>query len=79
MATQYLLVKFPQDCTVMADGSGVGATNKVLMLPAGEYLITLDASSYAPANQDVVLIGTSQIRPMVISFQLPSPSAAPAN
>lgn len=74
MAMQYLLVKFPQGRAVLADGSEVGSTNRVLMLPAGEYEITLDGNGYTPACQDAVLTGTSLNQPLVISFQV---SAAP--
>ncbi len=70
MAMQYLLVNFPQDRPVLADGSGVGTTNRVMMLPAGEYEITLDGGGHNPLTLDVVLNGTSLFAPMVISFQV---------
>ena len=68
MSIEYLLVTFHEDRTVLADGDSVGVTNHTLMLPANEYTITLDGADYAPPNQDVVLAGTSVMRPKVIGF-----------
>ena len=76
MAIQYLLVTFPQERAVKADGEGVGFANHMLMLPADEYLITLDGDGYTPSSQDVVLSGTSIVKPMVISFQPVTPAVA---
>jgi len=89
MAIEYLLVTFPEQRAVLADGNGVGFTNHTLMLPTDEYLITLAGTGYQPADQDIALSGTSLVKPMVISFALtgagagvtatppPSPSSAP--
>ena len=68
MAIEYLLVTYPDQRSVLADGSPVGVTNHTLMLPSGEYIITLDGSGYKPASQDIVLSGTSIVKPMVIAF-----------
>lgn len=68
MSIEYLLVVCPTECAVMADGNGVGFTNHVLMLPADEYTITVDAPGTLPASLDVVLSGTSIVRPKVVSF-----------
>jgi hypothetical protein len=68
MSIEYLLVSCPTDCAVFADGNGVGFTNHVLMLPADEYMITIDKTP-APPGQDVVLAATSIVRPKVISFE----------
>jgi hypothetical protein len=68
MAIQFLLVTFPDQRSVLADGNGVGFTNHILMLPAGEYLITLDGAGYSPASQDIALVGTSIVKPLVIAF-----------
>ncbi len=75
MAMQYLLVNFPQERAVFADGSGVGTTNRVLMLPAGEYEITLDGTGYTPLSQDAVLNGTSLNNPLVLKFLVASQPA----
>jgi hypothetical protein len=76
MAIEYLLVTFPEQRAVLADGEGVGVTNHTLMLPADEYEITLDGTGYQPVSQDVVLAGTSIVRPKVIAFTLTAPGAA---
>ena len=76
MAIEYLLVNFPEDRAVLADGKGVGFTNHTFMLPTDEYLITLDGSGYQPPSQDIALSGTSLGKPMVISFTPASPAAA---
>ena len=73
MAIEYLLVTYPDQRSVLADDSAVGVTNHTLMLPSGEYIITLDGSGYTPSSQDVVLSGTSIVKPTVITF---TPSAA---
>ena len=77
MAIEYLLVTYPEQRAVLADGNGVGFTNHTLMLPTDEYLITLDgAGGYQPPSQDIALSGTSLVKPMVISFTSTSPVAA---
>lgn len=68
MAIEYLLVTFPGQRNVFADGTGVGVTNHILMLPGDEYQITLDGNGCAPDSQDIPLNGTSLVRPLVIAF-----------
>ncbi len=75
MAIQYLLVIFPEQRAVLADEEGVGFTNHTLMLPADEYVITLGGEGYQPAKQNVVLSGTSIVRPKVIVFTSDPPVA----
>lgn len=69
MVIQYLLVTYPEQRAVLVDGAGVGFTNHTLMLPADEYTVTLDGGGYRPASQQVVLGGTSIVKPKVIAFQ----------
>jgi hypothetical protein len=45
MAIEYLLVTYPEQRAVLADGNGVGFTNHTLMLPTDEYLITLEGAA----------------------------------
>src|SRR5438105_4374360 len=73
MAIEYLLVTYPDQRSVLADGAAVGITNHTLMLPSDEYVITLDGSGYKPASQDIVLSGTSIVKPMVIAFTIEVP------
>ena len=76
MAIEYLLVTYPEQRAVLADGDGVGFTNHTLMLPTDEYLITLDGAGYQPPSQDIALSGTSLVKPMVVPFTPTSPVAA---
>src|SRR5688500_6887424 len=76
MSIEYLLVSFAEKRAVLADGAPVGFTNHMMLLPGDEYLITLDGDGYQPLSQDVVLSGTSLVKPMVIGF---APAAAGAS
>jgi hypothetical protein len=76
MAIEYLLVTYPEQRAVLADGDGVGFTNHTLMLPTDEYLITLEGAGYQPPSHDIALSGTSLVTPMVVSFTPTSPVAA---
>lgn len=68
MTIQYLLVTFPEQCNVLADGAAVGVTNHVLMLPGDEYQITLSSGNSSPTSQDIALVGTSLVKPLVVAF-----------
>ena len=69
MSLEYLLVVFPdQTRAVLADGDPVGVTNHTLILPANEYTITVDGAATQPPSHDVLLAGTSVVRPKVVSF-----------
>src|SRR5271166_1898376 len=68
MSVEYLLVSFPEDRDVLADGDRVGVTNHTILITANEYTITLGGDGYAPTSQDVVVAGTSIMRPKVITF-----------
>jgi transposase len=73
MSVEYLLVTFPEDRDVLADGDRVGVTNHTILISANEYVISLNGAGYAPTSQDVVVAGTSIMRPMVVAF---TPAAA---
>lgn len=68
MSVEYLLVSFPEDRDVLADGDRVGVTNHTILITANEYTITLGGDGYAPTSQDVVVAGTSIMRPLVVAF-----------
>ncbi len=68
MSLEYLLVVFPEQRAVLADDDAVGVTNHTLMLPANEYTIKLDGAPTQPESQDVILAGTSVVRPKVVTF-----------
>ena|SRR5687768_13534939 len=79
MSIEYLLVSFAEKRAVLADGAPVGFTNHMMLLPGDEYLITLDGDGYQPLSQDVVLSGTSLVKPMVIAFTPAAAAAAAAS
>jgi hypothetical protein len=68
MSVEYLLVTYKDDRDVLADGDRVGVTNHTILLPADEYVISLSGDGYAPPSQDVVVAGTSIMRPVVVAF-----------
>ena len=65
MAIEFLLVTFPEQREVLADGAGVGVTNHILMLPGD---ITIDGNGCAPASRVIALAGTSMVRRTVVAF-----------
>jgi hypothetical protein len=68
MSVEYLLVVYNGDRDVLADGDRVGVTNHTVLLAPNEYIITLSGAGYVPASADVVLAGTSIMRPKVVVF-----------
>jgi len=68
MSFEYLLVKFRENRMVCANEMPVGVTNHILILPPGDYDITLDGDGYTPDHQDIELDGTSPVRPNVVVF-----------
>lgn len=69
MSLEFLLVVFPEERAVLADGDRIGFTNHTVILPPNEYTITLDGTQTQPASETVVLSGTSVVRPKVIRFE----------
>ncbi len=68
MTLEYLLVNFKDDRTVLANGTSVGVTNHMVMLPPGDYAITLSGDATTPPEQDIELDGTSPVKPCVVLF-----------
>jgi hypothetical protein len=68
MTLEYLLVNFTEARTVFANGTAVGVTNHMVMLPPGDYAITLDGAPTTPSEQDIELDGTSPVKPCVVLF-----------
>jgi hypothetical protein len=68
MSVEYLLVVYNEDRDVLANGDRVGVTNHTILLATDEYIITLSGDGYAPPSKDVVLAGTSIMRPRVVVF-----------
>jgi len=75
VAIEFMLVTYSDQRTVYVDGEQVGVTNHTLMLPGNEYTVTLEGTGYAPDSQDVVLTGTSLVRPLVVPFTPAAPAA----
>src|SRR5271154_1508577 len=76
MSVEYLLVTFPDDRDVLADGDRVGVTNHTILITANEYTITLSGDDYVPTSQDVVVAGTSIMRPLVVVFRAAAAAVA---
>jgi hypothetical protein len=69
---QYVLVKFATDRTVVVDGTPCGATNQVLVVQQGTHSFSLgEPKDYIPLVILKLVVGTSQQKPMSISFDLP--------
>jgi hypothetical protein len=68
MNVEYLLVTFKEHRTVLADGTPVGITGHILILPPGGYDITLDGNATTPADIQIDLLGTSIVRPKILAF-----------
>ncbi len=68
MTFEYLLVNFRESRTVLANGTPVGVTNHILLLPTSDYLISLDGSPTTPPSEQVELDGTSAVHPTVVLF-----------
>lgn len=69
MSIEFLLVTYPANgVNVLADGDIVGVTNHMLLLPADAYDISLSDAAAKPPSQQVVLAGTSAVRPQVLVF-----------
>jgi hypothetical protein len=68
MALEFLLVVFSEDRRVLANGDPVGITNHTLLIPPNDYIIKLEGGGFAPPEQEVVITGTSIMRPKVVIF-----------
>jgi hypothetical protein len=68
---EYLFVKFPERRKVTVDGLIQGETDRVLALSPGTYTVALEpATRCRPLRQTVVLVGTTLMKPSVITFVL---------
>ena len=68
MQSEFLLVTFKDNRVVKANDTLVGVTNHMMILPPGDYVIALEGDGFNPPSQDIELIGTSHVRPMVVAF-----------
>src|SRR5262245_24343745 len=68
-SSEFLLVKAPDSRTVIVDGTASGHANSVLLVSPGSHLISLDPSEgVSPARQDVVVSGTTETTPLLVTF-----------
>jgi hypothetical protein len=67
MSVEYLLVVYQEDRDALAEGDRVVSPITRSSSHPGEYTITL-GGGYAPASVEVVLAGTSIMRPKVVVF-----------
>ena len=75
---EYLVVKFERSRRVVIDGNPFGLTNTVIQIEAGTHTVTLaPPADFAPATQAVVVVDTSALAPMTVTFS-PAPAAPPA-
>ena len=77
MSSEFILVTFPELRDVLTDGNVVGKTNRTLLLPADEYMVSLSGTGYSPSEQDIVLAGTSMHKPKVVAFTVTVAAVAP--
>jgi len=68
---EFIKVTFdPKDIRdVDANGSTIGETETVLMLPTNFYTVTLSGAGYSPSSWQGLVDGTLPDQPLVIAFQ----------
>jgi hypothetical protein len=73
---EYLVVKFERSRGVMINGNPFGLTNTIIQVEAGTHTVTLAPPiDFSPATLNVVVVETSALAPLTVSF---SPAPAPA-
>ncbi len=66
---EFLLVVYAAERDVLIDGVAAGITNHLITLAPGTYTISLDgALDFDPAEVDVVVEGTSPLKPKKVAF-----------
>jgi hypothetical protein len=66
---EFLLINYPWERGVVIDGVEAGLTNHLITLAAGTYTVSLvPPEDFFPADQDVVVKGTSPLRPREVEF-----------
>ena len=77
---EYLVVKFERSRRVVINGNPFGLTNTVIQIEAGTHTVTLaPPADFSPATQAVVVVDTSALAPLTVTFiPAPAPPAPPA-
>ena len=66
---EFVKVIFPTRRKVRVDGTPAGFTNKIFQVETGHHSFDLGAKqTYSPEQQDVNVIGTTPLEPMIITF-----------
>ena len=66
---EFLLVVYGTDRDVLIDGVPAGITNHLITLAPGTYTVSLDGDgNFKPAEQDVLVVGSSPLKPMKVEF-----------
>ena len=69
-AMKYVIVKYPEERSVYADGEYFGLTEEVLRIDAGTHLFDLgEPVDYTPASQSVAITGGTNLIPFEIIFE----------
>jgi hypothetical protein len=65
-----VIVKFPEQRTVLIDGEESGETNTILRVEAGTHTFKLgDPADYTPSWRRKKVAGTSPVKPMEVAFE----------
>ena len=66
---EYVIVTYYRKRNVFMDGSPAGKTNETLRVEAGTHRFDLgEPKNYSPGFRKAKVTGTSQIKPMTVSF-----------
>jgi PEGA domain-containing protein len=77
---EYLVVKFERSRRVVINGNPFGLTNTLIQIEAGTHTVTLaPPADFSPATLAVVVVDTSALAPLTVTFNpAPAPAAPPA-
>jgi hypothetical protein len=77
---EYLVVKFERSRRVVINGNPFGLTNTLIQIEAGTHTVTLaPPADFSPATLAVVVVDTSALAPLTVTFSpAPAPAAPPA-
>ena len=75
---EYLLVNFERSRRVPINGNPFGFTNTVIQIEAGTHTVTLEPPpDFSPLAQTVLIVNTSPLAPLTVTFHRLPPSAIP--
>jgi hypothetical protein len=66
----WVLVRYPRNRLVFADGERLGLTNKLLIIAPGRHIFDLGSDvNYTPALRRIDVVGTTADDPTIIVFE----------